>query len=134
MGTALRALNFDAAHAVARVLNHFEIFVVNRGVEARPAGARFKFCAGTEQFRITTNTVIRAVVVEVPIFAGKGRFCAALAGDLILLRGELFFPFVVSLLHAFSLHWKLANTDPIRLFKKWFDAAVRAELKEPNAM
>jgi pyridoxamine 5'-phosphate oxidase len=28
----------------------------------------------------------------------------------------------------------LANPDPIRLFKKWFDAAVRAELKEANAM
>jgi pyridoxamine 5'-phosphate oxidase len=26
------------------------------------------------------------------------------------------------------------QSDPIRLFKKWFDAAVRAELKEPNAM
>jgi pyridoxamine 5'-phosphate oxidase len=28
----------------------------------------------------------------------------------------------------------LAESDPIRLFKKWFDAAVRAELKEPTAM
>ena len=26
------------------------------------------------------------------------------------------------------------NSDPIKLFKKWFDAAVRAELNEPNAM
>jgi pyridoxamine 5'-phosphate oxidase len=28
----------------------------------------------------------------------------------------------------------LAGSDPIRLFKKWFDAAVRAGLDEPNAM
>jgi pyridoxamine 5'-phosphate oxidase len=28
----------------------------------------------------------------------------------------------------------LANSDPIKLFKKWFDAAVGAGLKEPNAM
>jgi pyridoxamine 5'-phosphate oxidase len=28
----------------------------------------------------------------------------------------------------------LADSDPIRLFKKWFDAAVKAELNEPNAM
>jgi pyridoxamine 5'-phosphate oxidase len=28
----------------------------------------------------------------------------------------------------------LANSDPIKLFKNWFDAAVRAGLKEPNAM
>jgi pyridoxamine 5'-phosphate oxidase len=28
----------------------------------------------------------------------------------------------------------LANPDPIKLFKKWFDAAVEAELNEPNAM
>jgi pyridoxamine 5'-phosphate oxidase len=52
---------------------------------------------------------------------------------LILFGRELFFPIFVSL-HAFSLHWKLAQSDPIRLFKKWFDAAVDAELHEPNAM
>jgi pyridoxamine 5'-phosphate oxidase len=28
----------------------------------------------------------------------------------------------------------LAKSDPIRLFKKWFQAAVAAELNEPNAM
>jgi pyridoxamine 5'-phosphate oxidase len=28
----------------------------------------------------------------------------------------------------------LKTPDPIRLFKKWFDAAVSAELNEPNAM
>jgi pyridoxamine 5'-phosphate oxidase len=28
----------------------------------------------------------------------------------------------------------LAGSDPILLFKKWFDAAVRAGLNEPNAM
>jgi pyridoxamine 5'-phosphate oxidase len=28
----------------------------------------------------------------------------------------------------------LADSDPIKFFKKWFDAAVKAELNEPNAM
>ncbi len=28
----------------------------------------------------------------------------------------------------------MAHVDPIKLFKKWFDAAVAADLKEPNAM
>jgi pyridoxamine 5'-phosphate oxidase len=28
----------------------------------------------------------------------------------------------------------LTESDPIRLFKKWFDAAVRAEIEEANAM
>jgi pyridoxamine 5'-phosphate oxidase len=28
----------------------------------------------------------------------------------------------------------LAHSDPIKLFRKWFEAAVHAELKEPNAM
>jgi pyridoxamine 5'-phosphate oxidase len=28
----------------------------------------------------------------------------------------------------------LAESDPIRLFKKWFDAAVRAQVTEPTAM
>jgi pyridoxamine 5'-phosphate oxidase len=72
--------------------------------------------------------------VEVPVLAGEGRFGTTLARDFVLLRSELFFPLFVSLVHAFSLHWKLASSDPIRLFKKWFDGAVRAQLKEPNAM
>ncbi len=28
----------------------------------------------------------------------------------------------------------MADSDPIKFFKKWFDAAVKAELNEPNAM
>ncbi|HTB11761.1 MAG TPA: pyridoxamine 5'-phosphate oxidase [Bryobacteraceae bacterium] len=28
----------------------------------------------------------------------------------------------------------MADSDPIKLFKSWFDAAVNAKLKEPNAM
>jgi pyridoxamine 5'-phosphate oxidase len=82
--------------------------------------------------------VISAVVVEIPIFAGERSLRAALSRDLILLRRELLFPLVITFeyfrLHAFSLHWKLAKADPIRLFKKWFDAALAAELNEPNAM
>ena len=78
--------------------------------------------------------MIRAVVVEVPVLARERRLRAALAGDLILLRRELFFPVFVSFLHAFSLHWNLTDSDPIQLFQEWFDAAVSAELKEPNAM
>src|SRR5580700_9246756 len=77
--------------------------------------------------------------MKVPIFPCEGRLGSALARDFILLRGELFFPFLVTLdrlglIHAFSLHWKLATSDPLRSFKKWFDAAVQAELPEPNAM
>ncbi len=76
--------------------------------------------------------------MEVPVLAGERRLRAALAGDFVLFRRELFLPVLVTLdrisLHAFSLHWKLVNSDPIRLFKKWFDAAVRAGLPEANAM
>lgn len=134
MGSALRALDLDAAHAVGGVFDHFEIVVVDRGVEARPSGARFEFRSGAEQFGIAADAVVRAVVVEVPVLAGERRFRAALAGDLILLRCELFFPVFVSFLHAFSLHWNLTDTDPIRLFQEWFDAALGADLKDPNAM
>ena len=77
--------------------------------------------------------MIRSIVVQVPIFTGKRSFGSALAGNLILFRREFLFPVLVGL-HDFSLHWKLANLDPIKLFKKWFAAAVRAELNEPNAM
>jgi pyridoxamine 5'-phosphate oxidase len=134
MGSALRALDLGAAHSVAQVIDHLEIFFVDRRVEAGPSGARFEFCAGAEKFRVAADAMICAVVVEVPVFAGKRRLGAALAGNLILFRGKFLLPIRVSLVHAFSLHWNLANSDPIRLFKKWFDAAVRAKLNEPNAM
>jgi pyridoxamine 5'-phosphate oxidase len=134
MGSALGALDLDAAHAVRRVFDHFQIVVVDGRVEAGPSGTGFEFRAGAEQFRVAADAVIRAVVVEVPVFSGEGRFSAALAGDLILFWCKFLLPFRVSLVHAFSLHWNLAHSDPIRLFKKWFDAAVSAELREPNAM
>jgi pyridoxamine 5'-phosphate oxidase len=133
MRSTIRALDFGAAHAIAGIVDHFEIFLVNGRVEAGPSAAGFEFGSGAEQLRIAAYAVIRSVVVQIPIFAGERRFGAALARHLVLFRRELFFPLFVSL-HAFSLHWKLAESDPIRLFKKWFDAAVRAELKEPNAM
>ena len=76
--------------------------------------------------------------MQVPILAGERRLRPALAGDAILFGSQLLFPVFVILdgiwFHAFSLHWKLVESDPIKLFKKWFDAAVKAELKEPNAM
>src|ERR1035437_1015387 len=134
MRSALRALDLGAAHAVGRVVDRFHILFIDGRIEAGPAAARFELRAGAEQFRVAADAAIGSVVVQVPVFAGEGRFRSALAGDLILFRREFHLPLVVSLLHAFSLHWKLVNPDPIRLFKKWFDAAVRAQLNEPNAM
>ena len=84
--------------------------------------------------RIAADAVIRSIVMQVPIFAAEGRLGAALARNLILFRSELFFPFRISLVHAFSLHWNLTDSDPIQLFKQWFDGAVSAGLPEPNAM
>jgi len=77
--------------------------------------------------------MIGPIVVQVPIFTSEGSLRTALARDLILLRRELLFPIFISL-HAFSLQWKLAQSDPIKLFKQWFEAAQRADLPEPNAM
>ena len=133
MRSTICALDFGAADAVAGIVDHFEVFLVDRRVEAGPSAAGFEFGSGAEQLRIAAYAVIRSVIVQIPIFAGERRFGSALTRDLVLFRRELFFPLFISL-HAFSLHWKLAESDPIRLFKKWFDAAVRAELKEPNAM
>lgn len=86
MRSALRALDLDAAHAMAGIVDHLEIFLIDRRVEARPAGAGFKFRSRAEKFRIAADAVIGAVVVEIPIFACKRRFGAALTRDLILLR------------------------------------------------
>jgi pyridoxamine 5'-phosphate oxidase len=134
MRSALRALDLGAAHAVARIVDRFEILFVHRRVKTRPSAARFELRAGAKKLGIAAHAMIRAVVVKIPVFAGECRLRAALAGDLILLRRQLFFPLRVRLLHAFSLQWNLANQDPIELFKKWFEAAEQAGLAEPNAM
>jgi pyridoxamine 5'-phosphate oxidase len=78
--------------------------------------------------------MIRAIVVKIPVFAGERRLRAALPRHPVLLRGQFLFPLVVSVVHAFRLHWKLANIDPFRLFKQWFQAAEAAGIAEPNAM
>jgi pyridoxamine 5'-phosphate oxidase len=78
--------------------------------------------------------MVGTVVVEIPVFAGERRLCAALPGDAILLGRQFLFPLVLSVVHAFRLHWNLANIDPLRLFKQWFQAAEKAGLPEPNAM
>lgn len=127
------ALNLDAVHAVARVLDHFQIFFVDRGVKAGPSAAGFELRSGTKKLRVAADAMIRPVIMQVPVLAGERRLRATLASDMILLRRELFFPFFLGLLHNFSLPYT-RKLDPIRLFKKWFEAAESAGLKEPNAM
>jgi pyridoxamine 5'-phosphate oxidase len=134
MRSAVGALNFDAAHAVARILDHLEILLVDGRIEAGPTAAGFELRAGAEELGVATDAMIRAIVVHVPVFASERRLGAALPCDVILFRRELLFPVLFGLTHAFSLHWKLAVSDPIRLFKKWFEAAESAGLHEPNAM
>jgi pyridoxamine 5'-phosphate oxidase len=133
MSSTLGALDLRTAHAVTGVVDRLQIFFIEGRVKAGPSAAGFKFRSGAEQLRITADAVIGAVVMQVPIFAAESRLRAALARHFILFRRELFFPFFVSL-HVFRLQWNLAHPDPIKLFKKWFEAAVHAELKEPNAM
>src|SRR5487761_2270766 len=132
--SALRALDLDAAHAMAHILDCLQVFFVHRRIETGPAAAGFELGSGTEQLGVAANAAIRPVVVKIPVLAGERRLRAALAGDGILLRRQFLFPLVVGFLHAFSLHWKLAHPDPIKLFSEWFEAAERTGLKEPNAM
>ena len=70
--------------------------------EAWPAGPRLKLCAGAKQGRITTDAVIHAVFLVIPINTGKSSFSTALTRHLKLGWAELLPPFFRSAFHPIS--------------------------------
>src|SRR5258708_39756457 len=92
MRVALRAEHLGAAHSVSAIDARLHVRIVHRRPETGPTGAGIELGAGAEQFVIAADAAIGAVVVQVPVFAGEGGLGAALARDLILLRGQLPLP------------------------------------------
>src|SRR5438876_4021446 len=82
--------------------------VIDRLVEARPAGAGLEFGRGIEQQLPAADALVDAVVLGVPVFAGEGALGAFLTRDAELLRRELFTPLRFGFLDAFA-H---GHTDP----------------------
>src|SRR3990167_3200450 len=93
MSAALFAAHFHAFHAVAGIGACGHAFGAIGLPETRPAGTRIKFGIGVEQRIAATRATVNTRVMAIPIGAAEGRFGAALAAHLILLRREFLAPF-----------------------------------------
>src|SRR5258708_5701879 len=92
MRIAAGTARLGASHAMTGVGVFTDVLTVGGGEEAWPSGSRIKFCFRAKKQCATADAVIRPVVVFVPVLAGESALCAATAGHLILLRGELLLP------------------------------------------
>src|ERR1700730_2216299 len=97
MGAAAAAHNLRPLHAEPPVHRVLDLALVLGGVKARPSAARIELGLGVEQFVAATDAQVNALVMEIPILAGKCALGALFARDLVLLWGEKVFPFLVGL-------------------------------------
>ena len=96
--TARPAHNLGAVHEEAVVLVECH-GVRDRGRgEARPSGAGIEFGTEVEEQRTAPRTVIRAIVVHVPVLAGESTLGPLLAKNVELLRRQLLAPLLLGAL------------------------------------
>ena len=96
--TARPAHNLGTVHEEAVVLVERHGVRDRRLGEARPSRAEIEFGIGVEEQRTAPRTVIRAIVVHVPVLAGERALCPPLAKDVELLRRQLLVPVLLGAL------------------------------------
>src|SRR5712691_772273 len=114
VGIALSAQRFHAPHSVAGVLFRAYLARINRSIKARPAGPRLELRIRLEQLRAAARATVQALFVVVPILAGKGWLRALLPGHVILLRRQLFAPFLVGFPDLVHSTFSLARAEQNR--------------------
>src|SRR5579883_1528488 len=97
MPAAAAAMHLRSQHPEGTVLGDAD-GVVERLIEARPAGAALELGLGGEQGQVAAGAGEDALAVLVQERAGPGALGALVAQDLILLRGELGAPLGIGLL------------------------------------
>ena len=98
VGAAVVAGDFGADHAEAAVGVLVDQASVVRRVETRPAATGIELGFGAEKRRPAADAAVGAVVLAIPITAGKGAFRAFLARDVELRFVKLGAPFGVGFL------------------------------------
>src|SRR3989338_10333833 len=102
MRAALLAEHFHALHAVADIGARHDILGSIMLPETRPAGTGIKFGLRVEQCGTAAYTAINSGIMAIPVRTAEGRFGAALAAHLVLLRCEFLAPFCVSFVHCIT--------------------------------
>ena len=95
MGVASGAQDFHPLHAEAMVGMSDDVLLGHRLEKTGPAGAGIKLRFRCKQGQAATDAVIDARFMLIVKGAAKGRLRAFVAGDAILIRGQLFGPFRV---------------------------------------
>src|SRR5665213_1524628 len=111
MSMALPADHFRPRHAVRPVGLRLDFRFVRRRAEAWPARARIEFRVRLKKRLATADALICAGSFCFPKFAGKGRFRAFAARDVILLRSQLRSPLRVCF-QNFIAHRASTTTAP----------------------
>src|SRR5579871_3704837 len=94
MAAAAPAMDFDALHSEGPVFVGPD-GILERLIEARPAGGALEFRLGGEQRQIATGAGEGALAMLLEQRTGPWTFGAFFPQDFILLRGELGAPFLV---------------------------------------
>src|SRR5271155_2565316 len=97
MRAAAAAHDFRPHHPVTSVDGVFDFALVLGGVEAWPSASRVELGLGVEKFVAAADTEINALVMEIPVLAGKCALGAFFSRDLVLLRGQELSPLLVGL-------------------------------------
>src|SRR3546814_716588 len=98
MGVAIGAAHLRARHEQRAILVLAHGTVVDRLIEARPAGAGLVFGVGIKQRLAAAYAAVEAVFLVVPVRPREGALRAMLARDLILFRRKLLSPLRVGFL------------------------------------
>ncbi len=89
------AHDFGAHHTMRHVGFFFDILRINGLKVAGPATTRVKLRIGGKQSRVAAYAAIYAIFAMIPVLAREGALGSFLAGNVILFRGKLSFPFSV---------------------------------------
>ncbi len=100
MCPAAGAQDLSSCHKKAGVNHRADSPVVNRIPETGPSTPGIELRGGREQLLTTTYTGVDSRIRNIPVFTGERTLCRFLAGDGVLLRGELLLPLFVGFYHG----------------------------------
>src|SRR5690348_7527250 len=92
VGVTLRAPRFRADHSITLICFGTHTVAIQWLIKAWPARPRIELCFRREQRLATTNAVIGAGVLRIPVFARERPLGSGLARHVILLRRQLLTP------------------------------------------
>src|SRR5689334_25229362 len=111
VGSATGATRLRADHSVAAVGVLLNFSLIDGLPKTWPAGTGIELGIGFEKLLPAANADVDYLILALPVLAGKSWFGACLARYAVMLRRELFTPFLIGLHNLFS-HDDWMRTHP----------------------